>query len=183
MPDPDVLTASRSGQGDLREGDRGSGPVRHRGPARRRHDPGRDDEDRHQLGSDQGGGIRARVGKSGVPVDPSIAFLASDRSGTITDPLTGAAVPARTGSVTCNTPDQCPTSARAALPHVLARHADLRSDLQLTPARGLARPTLARPEAAAWRQSGRPPVSVPTAELDDLRARAPREPRLLQSLP
>lgn len=56
---------------------------------------------------DQGGGIWARVRKSGVPVDPSIAFLVSDGSGSITDPLTGAPVPAWTGSVTGNTPDQC----------------------------------------------------------------------------
>jgi len=56
---------------------------------------------------DQGGGIWARVRQSGVPVDPSIAFLVSDGSGSITDPLTGAAVPAWTGSVTGNTPDQC----------------------------------------------------------------------------
>jgi hypothetical protein len=56
---------------------------------------------------DQGGGIWARVRQSGVPVDPSIAFLVSDGSGSITDPLTGAPVPAWTGSVTGNTPDQC----------------------------------------------------------------------------
>jgi hypothetical protein len=56
---------------------------------------------------DQGGGIWARVRKSGVPVDPSIAFLVSDGSGSITDPITGSPVPAWTGSVTGNTPDQC----------------------------------------------------------------------------
>jgi hypothetical protein len=60
---------------------------------------------------DQGGGIWARVRQSIagslVPVDPSIAFLVSDGSGSITDPLTGAPVPAWTGSVTGNTPDQC----------------------------------------------------------------------------
>ena len=56
---------------------------------------------------DQGGGIWARVRQSGVPVDPTIAFRVSDGSGSITDPLTGAAVPAWTGSVTGNTPDQC----------------------------------------------------------------------------
>ena len=56
---------------------------------------------------DQGGGIWARVRQSGVPVDPSIAFLVSDGSGSITDPLTGDPVPAWTGSVTGNTPDQC----------------------------------------------------------------------------
>jgi hypothetical protein len=56
---------------------------------------------------DQGGGIWARVRQSGVPVDPSIAFLVSDGSGSITDPLTGSPVPAWTGSVTGNTPDQC----------------------------------------------------------------------------
>jgi hypothetical protein len=56
---------------------------------------------------DQGGGIWARVRQSGVPVDPSIAFLVSDGSGSVTDPLTGAPVPAWTGSVTGNTPDEC----------------------------------------------------------------------------
>ena len=56
---------------------------------------------------DQGGGIWARARQAGVPLDPSIAFLTSDGSGSLTDPLTGAAVPAWTGSVTGNTPDQC----------------------------------------------------------------------------
>ena len=58
---------------------------------------------------DQGGGIWARVRQfeSRQPVDPSVAFLVSDGSGSITDPLTGAPVPAWTGSVTDNTPDQC----------------------------------------------------------------------------
>jgi hypothetical protein len=58
---------------------------------------------------DQGGGIWARVRQfeSRQPVDPSVAFLVSDGSGSITDPLTGAPVPAWTGSVTGNTPDQC----------------------------------------------------------------------------
>ena len=53
----------------------------------------------------QGGGIWTRARQAGVPVDPSIAFEASD--GTITDPLTGEPIPAWTGSVTNNTPDQC----------------------------------------------------------------------------
>lgn len=57
---------------------------------------------------DQGGGIWARVrtpAPANTPVDPSIAFLVGN--GSITDPLTGAPVPAWTGSVTSNTPDQC----------------------------------------------------------------------------
>jgi hypothetical protein len=58
--------------------------------------------------SDQGGGIWARVrNPAGMAVDPSVAFLVSDGSGSITDPITGAPVPAWTGSVTGNTPDQC----------------------------------------------------------------------------
>jgi hypothetical protein len=58
--------------------------------------------------SDQGGGIWARVrNPAGMTVDPSVAFLVSDGSGSITDPITGAPVPAWTGSVTGNTPDQC----------------------------------------------------------------------------
>jgi hypothetical protein len=59
---------------------------------------------------DQGGGIWARVrtpAPANMAVDPSIAFLVSDGSGSITDPITGAAVPTWTGSVTGNTPDQC----------------------------------------------------------------------------
>ena len=58
----------------------------------------------------QGGGIWTRV-RAPAPgnalVDPSVAFLVSDGSGSLTDPLTGAPVPAWTGSVTGNTPDQC----------------------------------------------------------------------------
>jgi hypothetical protein len=59
--------------------------------------------------SDQGGGIWTRVRQfdSRTPVNPSVAFLVSNGSPTITDPLTGAPVPAWTGALTDNTPDQC----------------------------------------------------------------------------
>jgi hypothetical protein len=53
---------------------------------------------------DEGGGIWTRVRQSGVPFNPSVAFVTD---GSVTDPITGAAVPAWTGSVTNNTPDQC----------------------------------------------------------------------------
>jgi hypothetical protein len=56
---------------------------------------------------DEGGGIWARARQAGVLVDPSPAFRVADGTASYTDPVTGATLPAWTGSVTGNTPDQC----------------------------------------------------------------------------
>jgi hypothetical protein len=55
----------------------------------------------------QGGGIWARARQAGVNVDPSPAFRVAGGSTFYTDPLTGATLPAWTGSLSLNTPDQC----------------------------------------------------------------------------
>ncbi len=57
----------------------------------------------------QGGGIwaRARIAGTTTAVDPSPAFRVAGGSTTYTDPLTGATLPAWTGSLSGNTPDQC----------------------------------------------------------------------------
>ena len=55
----------------------------------------------------QGGGIWARARQSGVSVDPSPAFRVADGGASYIDPLTGATLPAWTGSLSGNTPDQC----------------------------------------------------------------------------
>jgi predicted outer membrane repeat protein len=57
--------------------------------------------------ADQGGGIWARAREADVDVNPSIAFRAADGTASYTDPLTGATLPAWTGSLFGNTPDQC----------------------------------------------------------------------------
>jgi hypothetical protein len=61
---------------------------------------------------DRGGGIFARLG--GTPEPPpliqapaSLTFRVADGSASYTDPLTGSRLPAWTGSVSGNTPDQC----------------------------------------------------------------------------
>jgi hypothetical protein len=57
----------------------------------------------------QGGGIwaRARIAGTTTAVDPSPAFRVAGGSMSYTDPLTGATLPAWTGSLSGNTPDQC----------------------------------------------------------------------------
>ncbi len=57
----------------------------------------------------QGGGIwaRARLQGTTTAVDPSPAFRVAGGSSSYTDPLTGATLPAWTGSLSGNTPDQC----------------------------------------------------------------------------
>jgi len=57
--------------------------------------------------SDSGGGIWARARQTGVPVDPSAAFRVAGGSESYTGPLTGATLPAWTGGLSGNTPDQC----------------------------------------------------------------------------
>jgi predicted outer membrane repeat protein len=55
---------------------------------------------------DQGGGIWARASQDDS-LDPSVAFRAADGTASYTDPLTGATLPAWTGSLFRNAPDQC----------------------------------------------------------------------------
>jgi hypothetical protein len=62
---------------------------------------------RDNSASDSGGGIWARARQAGVPVDPSPAFRAADGSPSYVDPLTGATLPAWTGGLSGNAPDQC----------------------------------------------------------------------------
>jgi hypothetical protein len=54
----------------------------------------------------QGGGIWARASQDDS-LDPSVAFRAADGTASYTDPITGATLPAWTGSLFGNTPDQC----------------------------------------------------------------------------
>jgi hypothetical protein len=56
---------------------------------------------------DQGGGIWARARQAGVSVDPSVGFRVANGGASYTDPLTGSTLPAWTGSLFGNTPDQC----------------------------------------------------------------------------